>query len=141
MHFGGWPRDPRTLDDADTIVVLSDGADRNRNDHPLLVGDRLQVLKKQMDRGCGLVAMHWTVFVPKDHGGEEFLEWIGGYFDYESGTAPNKWHSKIQTAATRPQSRQLPTIRFVAAWRRFRCARNTTTTFAFVPATPGSCRF
>lgn len=103
VHLGGWPRDPRTLDDADTIVVLSDGADRNQNDHPLLVGDRLQVLKKQMDRGCGLVAMHWTVFVPKDHGGEEFLEWIGGYFDYESGPAANKWYSKIQTAATQPK--------------------------------------
>ena len=82
--------------------MLSDGADRNRDDHPLLVGDRLQVLKKQMDRGCGLVAIHWTVFVPKDHGGDEFLEWIGGYFDYESGSAANnpaanKWFSKIQT--------------------------------------------
>jgi putative heme-binding domain-containing protein len=103
VHVDGWPRDPRTLDDADTIVVLSDGADRNMQDHPLLVGDRLQVLKKQMDRGCGLVAIHWTVFVPRSHGGEEFLEWIGGYFDYESGNTPNKWFSKIQTASTTPK--------------------------------------
>jgi len=110
IHLDGWPRDPRTLDDADTIVVLSDGADRNRDDHPLLVGDRLQVLKKQMDRGCGLVAIHWTVFVPQEHGGDEFLEWIGGYFDYESGPAANnpaannpaanKWFSKIQTTTS-----------------------------------------
>ena len=103
VHVGGWPRDPKTLDDADTIVVLSDGADRDEQDHPLLVGDRLQTLKKQMDRGCGLVAIHWTVFVPKKHGGEEFLEWIGGYFDFESGNTPNKWHSKIQTAAASPR--------------------------------------
>ncbi len=103
VHVGGWPRDPKTLDDADTIVVLSDGADRNPLDHPLLVGDRLQTLKKQMDRGCGLVAIHWTVFVPRKNGGEEFLEWIGGYFDFESGPAANKWFSKIQTAATSPR--------------------------------------
>ena len=103
VHAGGWPRDPKTLDDADTIVVLSDGADRNPLDHPLLVGDRLQTLKKQMDRGCGLVAIHWTVFVPRKNGGEEFLEWIGGYFDFESGPAANKWFSKIQTAATSPR--------------------------------------
>jgi putative heme-binding domain-containing protein len=103
VHVQGWPRDEATLDDADTIVVLSDGADRNAQDHPLLVGERLRVLKKQMDRGCGLVALHWTLFVPQDRGGEEFLDWIGGYFDYESGSGPNKWFSKIQTATTSPR--------------------------------------
>jgi hypothetical protein len=80
LHFDGWPRDPSTLDDADTIVVLSDGADRNEADHPLLLPERMDVLRKQMARGCGLVAIHWTVFVPTQHG-EEFLEWMGGYFD------------------------------------------------------------
>lgn len=103
VHINGWPRDERTLDDADTIVVLSDGSDRNVEDHPLLVGKRLEVLKKQMDRGCGLVAMHWTVFVPQDRGGPQFLDWIGGYFDYQSGSAANKWFSKIQTAETTPR--------------------------------------
>jgi len=100
VHLNGWPRDERTLDDADTIVVLSDGADRNTADHPLLVGDRLHVLGKQMARGCGLVVIHWTVFVPRAGGGEQFLDWIGGHFDYESGPAANKWFSKIQTAET-----------------------------------------
>ncbi len=103
VHVGGWPRDERTLDDADTIVVLSDGADRNVQDHPLLVGNRLDVLKRQMDRGCGLMAIHWTVFVPEARGGQQFLDWIGGYFDYESGPAANHWYSKIRTAATTPR--------------------------------------
>src|SRR5262245_22085461 len=26
-HLDGWPRDPKTLDDADTIMVISDGRD------------------------------------------------------------------------------------------------------------------
>jgi putative heme-binding domain-containing protein len=103
VHVGGWPGDPRTLDDADSIVLISDGADRNEQDHPLLVGERLKALKKQMDRGCGLVALHWTLFVPRERGGEEFLEWIGGFFDYQSGDAANHWYSRIQTAATRPE--------------------------------------
>ncbi len=113
IHLDGWPRDPKTLDDADTIVVLSDGADRSEQDHPLLVGDRLQTIKKQMDRGCGLVAIHWTVFVPRQHGGEEFLEWIGGYFDYQSGPAPRNWFSKIQTTTSdcRPASPEHPISR------------------------------
>jgi putative heme-binding domain-containing protein len=118
LHFDGWPRDPATLDDADTIVVLSDGADRKLEDHPLLVGDRLAQLKKQMDRGCGLVAIHWTVFVPRAAGGEEFLDWIGGHFDYESGPAANQWYSKIQTAETRctPASPEHPISRGLASF-------------------------
>jgi putative heme-binding domain-containing protein len=103
IHFDGWPRDEKTLDDADTIVVISDGSDRNPADHPLLVGDRLAVLKKQMDRGCGLIAIHWSTFMPNDRGGPEFLKWIGGYFDYQSGTGERPWFSKIQTAETKPK--------------------------------------
>src|SRR5215510_8885830 len=28
-HFRGWPKDPSTLDDADTIFLTSDGTDRD----------------------------------------------------------------------------------------------------------------
>jgi hypothetical protein len=28
LHSGGWPDDPKTLDDADTIVLISSGGDR-----------------------------------------------------------------------------------------------------------------
>src|SRR5690606_35783310 len=60
----GWPDDPKLLDDADTILLVSSGADRNVADHPFLVGDRMQILERQMDRGCGLMLLHWSVFVP-----------------------------------------------------------------------------
>src|SRR5579884_4040547 len=46
-HLGGWPADPRTLDDADTIVLIASGSDRRKLDHPLLVGDRLRVIGRQ----------------------------------------------------------------------------------------------
>ncbi|MBI3463378.1 MAG: ThuA domain-containing protein [Planctomycetes bacterium] len=103
VHAGGWPKDPRTLDDADTIIVIASGSDRREADHPLLVGERLNVVEKQMRRGCGLVLIHWATFVPKDKAGDKVLEWVGGYFDYESGPPPRRWDSKIQTATTRPQ--------------------------------------
>src|SRR5262249_24655653 len=82
-HFGGWPKDEKTLDDADTIVLISSGSDRVEKDHPLLVGERLAVIGKQMKRGCGLVAIHWTTFLPNALAGEKALEWIGGHFDYQ----------------------------------------------------------
>ncbi len=115
-YFDGWPADPKTLDDAATIVLIASGADRNVNDHPLLVGDRLQVIERQMKRGCGLAVIHWGVFVPEKHR-EQFLDWIGGYFDYERGTGgpKNSWYSKIQTAVckARPAAPGHPVCRGV----------------------------
>src|SRR2546426_7756395 len=64
VHLYGWPEDPRTLDDADTIVLYCDGSDHNVADHPLLVGDRLEVIRKQMKRGAGLVLLHYATFAP-----------------------------------------------------------------------------
>lgn len=95
-HFQGWPQDPKTLDSADTIVMLTDGGDRNVADHPLYVGDRLDQLSKQMTRGCGLVTLHWSTFHPARYH-QRVTEWVGGYFDYETGPGPNKWYSAIQT--------------------------------------------
>lgn len=97
-HFMGWPEDSATLDDADVFVLVSDGADRNEADHPFLIDDRLDVVERQMQRGCGLVVIHWSLFVPNEPAGAKFIKWIGGYFDYQSGTGPRSWYSKIQTA-------------------------------------------
>lgn len=95
-HFKGWPTDEKTLDDAATIVMISDGGDRNAADHPLYVGERFQTLERQMKRGCGFVQFHWTTFNPsRVH--DQITEWVGGYFDYEKGPAANKWFSVIST--------------------------------------------
>ena len=95
-HFKGWPADEKTLDDAATIVMISDGGDRNATDHPLYVGERFQTLERQMKRGCGFVQFHWTTFNPsRVH--DQITEWVGGYFDFEKGTAANKWFSAIST--------------------------------------------
>ena len=95
-HFRGWPKDSKTLDDADTIVFITDGGDHRETDQPLYVGDRFQVLEKQMRRGCGLVNLHWSTFHPSRFH-DQITEWVGGYFDYETGTGPRKWYSAITT--------------------------------------------
>src|SRR4029078_1993494 len=95
-HFKGWPENPNTLDDADTIFITSDGTDRKESDHPFYAGDHLQVIERQMKRGCGLVLFHWSTFNPaRFH--DQITEWVGGYFDYETGPPPRKWYSAIQT--------------------------------------------
>ena len=121
VHHDGWPADDAVIATADTIVLISAGADRRREDHPFLVGDRLGVIDRAMKRGCGLVVIHWGLFVPRNspaavpvleqNGGQNvaleggglaspadrFAEWIGGHFDYESGPAPTRWASRIET--------------------------------------------
>lgn len=82
LHTDGWPKDPATLDDADTIVIFSDGLSNERTklqQHPFLRGENLKVIDKQMKRGCGLVVIHWPLWVTADHGGPEFIDWLGGY--------------------------------------------------------------
>src|ERR1041384_8211809 len=84
----GWPNNPATLGDADTILLYCDGSDREEKAHPLLRDDRLQVSDRLMKRGVGFVALHYAVFIPVRKGGEQYLDWMGGFFDYETGDAP-----------------------------------------------------
>jgi putative membrane-bound dehydrogenase-like protein len=99
-----WPNDDE-LAQADTVVIYSDG----QGGHVALMEDRLGALKKEMDRGCGLVCLHYAVepifaatgwagpqkgpdgkplplVLPPERGSNgkgspEFLEWLGGYFE------------------------------------------------------------
>lgn len=102
VHLHGWPADPTVLEDAATIFLFSDGSDHDEKAHPLLRENRLETLGKLMDKGVGFVALHYTVFLPSKRGGEQFLEWIGGYFDYESGSNERRWFSEIGTHKTMP---------------------------------------
>ncbi len=72
---GGWPASDDVLDGADTIVMYCDGG----KGHPAL--QHLPTIKKHMDRGAGFVCLHYGVEVPKEDAGQQFLEWLGGYFE------------------------------------------------------------
>ena len=83
IHFNGWPARPETLDDADTIVTISDGQDGNLySPVPFMTGDRMQIMERQMKRGCGFMTFHFSTFAP-DALAPQILEWGGGYFDWQ----------------------------------------------------------
>jgi type 1 glutamine amidotransferase len=100
IHANGWPSDPATLDDADVIFMYADGTDFGLANDPLFVDDHWRVIEKQMKRGCGLVVMHYSTFAPSAYS-QAFMEWVGGYFDYESGkpgaSGKEAWYSAITT--------------------------------------------
>lgn len=100
VHENGWPADETTLDDADTIIFNSDGRDGDKfSDVPFVVGERMQVIQKQIDRGCGMMTMHFSTFV-NDEQGKSVLQWIGGYFDWQDDAGKANWFSKISQIET-----------------------------------------
>jgi type 1 glutamine amidotransferase len=114
--FNGWPDDSRALDDAATIVLYTTGSDKGK--HPILQGDRLQYLGRLMKRGVGLVCLHYTLYVDNQPGGggPEFLEWIGGYNDYQNNTSTHSVIENNPPAAT-PASPDHPISR---GWKEFK---------------------
>lgn len=97
IHFDGWPEDPRTLDDADTIMTISDGQDGDKfSPVPWMTPERMQVIERHMQRGCGFVTFHFSTFTP-DVYGPQILEWGGGYFDWQNDRGEHEWYSAIRT--------------------------------------------
>lgn len=71
-----WPRDPAaTFTNAATIVLYSDGGDG----HPFLQDNRLATIDALMNRGVGLVCLHYAV-EPSDRGVASFQRWIGASY-------------------------------------------------------------
>jgi type 1 glutamine amidotransferase/mono/diheme cytochrome c family protein len=96
-HLDGGPGDWSTLDDADTIMVISDGRDGELfAEAPHFASEeRVAAFEKQMKRGCGFLTFHFSTFAP-DKYAEQILSWSGGYFDWETD-GKRQWYSAIAT--------------------------------------------
>jgi type 1 glutamine amidotransferase len=123
LYADGWPENLATLDTADVIVIHSDGKAKK---HPLLQGDRLAVMERQMRRGCGLVVLHYALFVDQSQGSNLWLQWVGGYFDYQTGDRQEpRWqrnyYSKLikAKAALKPATPRHPVSQGVEAFDLF----------------------
>jgi type 1 glutamine amidotransferase len=84
-HLDGWPRDPKTLDDVDSIMVISDGRDGDKfEEAPFLASkERVEYFDTLMKKGCGFITFHFSTFAPNLYG-EKVLNWSGGYFQWET---------------------------------------------------------
>jgi hypothetical protein len=78
-HYrNGWPDNDRAFDGVSGILLYADGG----GGHPFIQFDRLATMADFMKRGVGLMCVHYAVEVPKDRGGKQFLDWIGGYYEH-----------------------------------------------------------
>jgi hypothetical protein len=96
MARDGWPKNEKLLDTADCLVFYMDG----RQGHPVVQGDRLGKLQKQIDRGCGWVNIHYAVDYLPQHG-ERVVSWMGGYYDPRTSINPH-WDAVIRSLPKHP---------------------------------------
>lgn len=107
----GWPADLAVFEGADAIVIYADGG----GGHPFIKPDRLKVLGNLMKKGVGMGALHYGVEVPKEKGGPEFLEWIGGYFEAYWSVNPH-WDAGFTNFPTHPITRGVKPFKIRDEW-------------------------
>jgi type 1 glutamine amidotransferase len=108
-HHILWPRDASTLDDAATIVILADGGGGH------LILSRLAAVGKLMDKGVGIVLVHYAVEVPKEKAGNEFLKWTGGYFETHWSVNPH-WTATFDKLPDHPVARGVKSFTLNDEW-------------------------
>ncbi len=108
---GGWPSEESVFDDAKAVVFFMDGG----GGHPIIQGDHLAKLGKLMEQGVGLACMHYAVEIPSAKGGQEFLDWIGGYYEDRFSTNPH-WTAQIKTLPDHPITRGVKPFAIEDEW-------------------------
>ena len=107
----GWPDDPKVFDGAAAIVCYADGG----GGHPFIQGDRATLIGDLAKKGVGIGFMHYGVEVPKDKGGSEFLDWVGGYYENQYSCNP-MWSPDYQKFPEHPIARGVKPFSTLDEW-------------------------
>lgn len=115
MVRDGWPRNEKIFERARSIVVFSDGG----GGHPILKPGRMDLLQKEIDKGCGFVALHYAVNFPKQ-ASERILPWLGGHIEggYSTSLA-TKWTAEFKSLPDHHISRGLKPFTLHDEWYYF----------------------
>lgn len=98
VYRNGWPKDATAFDNANAIVIFSDGG----GGQPII--PHLKDVQKLIDKGVNLACLHYAVEVPKGEAGDRFLKWIGGYFEGFWSVNPF-WTAEYKTFPDHPITR------------------------------------
>lgn len=113
VHNNHWVSDDAVLETADAVVIYADGG----KGHPALQGNRPELIQKLVDRGAGLMMMHYAVECsgPDDGSGDVFRKWIGGA--YESGFSANPiWTADFEKFPVHPVARGIVPFKIEDEW-------------------------
>ena len=100
VYSNGWPDVATAFDGADAVVIYSDGGGK----HPAVIENHKQILGDLAKRGVGIGFMHYGVEVPRENGGPEFLQWVGGYYETNYSCNP-MWAPEYKKFPDHPVTR------------------------------------
>lgn len=92
-----WPKDTSILENADAIVMYSDGGARH------MVIPHIDHIDRLMKKGVGLVNIHYAVEIPAEQG-KYFKDWVGGYFETHWSVNPF-WTANFKSFPEHPTTR------------------------------------
>ncbi|MEI6535518.1 MAG: PVC-type heme-binding CxxCH protein, partial [Verrucomicrobiaceae bacterium] len=98
-----WPKD---LSKADAIIVLLNHAGKAANDANI---------KAAVERGAGFGAIHYGVEVNKGGQGDNFLNWMGGYFETFWSVNPT-WDAEVKIIGSHPVARGVKPFTIKDEW-------------------------
>ena len=112
VQLSGWPDNNAAIAESDAIFVFCDGAERH-----LIFADpaRTEAMRKAAARGAGMMFYHYGVEPPKEKGHQEFLDWIGGYFELNYSVNPI-WEADIQALPKHPITRGVKPFKVRDEW-------------------------
>jgi type 1 glutamine amidotransferase len=111
VYSNGWPQDRSVLESADAVISYADGG----GGHPAIQGERLQFLAGLIKKGVGFGCMHYACEVPKDNGGREWQEWIGGYYEDRYSVNP-MWTPEYKTFPDHPVTSGIKPFGILDEW-------------------------
>ncbi len=89
--------------------MYSDGGGR----HPVI--PHLDVVDALHKKGVGVACLHYAVEIPKDQGGDRFLDWTGGYFETHWSVNPT-WTANFQNLPDHPITRGVQPFSLQDEW-------------------------
>lgn len=110
MARDGWPQNPKTFENAKSVVFFMDGG----GGHPILQKNHLGEVQKLMESGAGFVNLHYAVEYPKQFS-DRLLPWLGGY--YETGYSINPhWTADIKELPNHAITRGVKPFKILDEW-------------------------
>jgi len=111
-----WPEEKNVLNNAATIVFIGDIFPGETMEN----SDKIKAdLAAMMDRGCGIVCVHYATGLRKEHVAEDgdhpLLRWLGGYFA-TGGCTHHRSVARVCTATLVPGQVDHPVLR---GWKAF----------------------
>ncbi len=98
VYRNGWPADPTAFDNADAVVVFSDGG----GGQPM--APHIEEVDALAKRGVGLACIHYALELPKGRPGDLLQTWIGGAYEVDWSVNPS-WVARFDKLPEHPITR------------------------------------